>query len=61
MIRNRIARRALGAVLIAIGAVLMWAVASPVFGSVLFLAAVALEIVGIALEQRAGDGDRSKN
>ena len=52
MIRNRKARRALGIALIALGAILMWAATSPVAGSLLFGAAIALEIAGIALEHR---------
>jgi len=52
MIRNRRLRRTLGAVLIVLGAVLMWAAATPLEGSLLILAAIVLEVAGIRLERR---------
>lgn len=55
MIRNRKIRRAVGAALIVLGGILMWAAASPLEGSLLFAAAIALEAAGIALERR-GNG-----
>jgi drug/metabolite transporter (DMT)-like permease len=55
LLRRRAARRVLGAALIVAGAVLMWAVTSPLAGSLLFAAAIALEAAGIALERRKND------
>ena len=52
MIRNRTARRALGFALIVLGGVLMWAATSPLLGSALFAAAIALEAAGIWIEHR---------
>jgi drug/metabolite transporter (DMT)-like permease len=51
-------RRAIGAVLVIVGAVLMWMAPGPTFtslsgaGLTLLLAGIALELVGIALERR---------
>lgn len=55
LIVNRPARRAIGIVCLAAGALLMWlAPDAVVLGIVLFAAGVALEIAGIALEHRDG-------
>ena len=52
LIRHKSLRRALGAVLVGAGAVLMW-LAPEVWSGVLLLATgIALEIAGIALEHR---------
>jgi hypothetical protein len=56
MIRNRATRRILGAVLMVLGGVLMWAATSPLAGSVMFAAAIALEAAGIWLEHRKNGG-----
>ena len=54
LIRHKGLRRALGALLVGVGAVLMW-LAPEVWSGVMLLAAgIALEIAGIALEHRAG-------
>jgi membrane-bound ClpP family serine protease len=55
MIRKRNTRRLVGLALVVLGAVLMWAAANPVWGGVVFLAAIVIEIVGIRLEHREGD------
>ena len=58
MITRTKARRAIGAVLVVIGAVLMWLAPGPTFtslsgaGLALLLAGIVLELVGIALERR---------
>jgi hypothetical protein len=52
MIRNRTVRRGLGVALVVIGGLLMWAAASPIAGGILFVAAIALEAIGIRLEHR---------
>ncbi len=52
MIRRRNTRRLLGVVLVVIGALLMWAAASPVWGGVVFLSAIVIEAIGIRLEHR---------
>ena len=54
MIRKRTTRRLVGVVLVVLGALLMWAAASPVWGSVVFLVAIVIEAVGIRLEHRDG-------
>lgn len=56
MIRNRGARRIVGAALVVLGAVLMWAATSPLSGSIMFAAAIALEATGIWLEHRKNGG-----
>ena len=54
LIKYRGLRRALGALLVGVGALLMW-LAPEVWSGVMLLAAgIALEIAGIALEHRAG-------
>jgi drug/metabolite transporter (DMT)-like permease len=51
-------RRAIGALLVVLGAVLMWLAPGPTFtplsgaGLTLLLAGIVLELVGIALERR---------
>lgn len=61
MITRTKLRRAIGAVLVIAGAVLMWMAPGPTFtsmsgaGLTLLLAGIALELVGIALERRAED------
>ena len=58
MITRTKLRRAVGAVLVIAGAVLMWMAPGPTFtslsgaGLTLLLAGIALELVGIALERR---------
>ena len=58
MITRTKVRRAIGAVLVIAGAVLMWMAPGPTFtslsgtGLTLLLAGIALELVGIALERR---------
>ena len=54
LIRHKGLRRALGAVLVGVGAVLMWLAPEVWSGVVLLAAGIALEIAGIALEHRAG-------
>jgi drug/metabolite transporter (DMT)-like permease len=54
-------RRAVGAVLVIVGAALMWMAPGPTFtslsgaGLALLLAGIVLELVGIALERREED------
>lgn len=45
-------RRILGAVLIALGGLLMWLAPEILAGVIVILIAIALEILGIALEHR---------
>lgn len=58
MLRRRKRRRIAGALLVVIGALLMWFAPGPVFtswsttGLVFLLAGVVLELIGIALEHR---------
>ena len=58
MITRTKLRRGVGAVLVIVGAVLMWMAPGPVFtslsgtGLALLLAGIVLELVGIALERR---------
>ncbi len=52
MIRKRGTRRLLGVTLVVIGALLMWSAASPVWGGVVFIVAIAIEALGIHLEHR---------
>jgi len=54
LIRYKPLRRALGAALIVIGAVLMWFAPEVWSGVALLVVGVALEIAGITLEYRAG-------
>jgi drug/metabolite transporter (DMT)-like permease len=54
LIKHRGLRRALGAVLVGVGAVLMWLAPEVWSGVVLLVAGVALEVAGIALEHRNG-------
>jgi len=54
LIKHKGLRRALGAVLVAVGAVLMWLASEVWSGVVLLVAGIALEIAGIALEHRNG-------
>jgi drug/metabolite transporter (DMT)-like permease len=54
-------RRPVGALLVIVGAILMWLAPGPMFtslsgaGLTLLLAGIVLELVGIALERRAED------
>jgi hypothetical protein len=63
MLRRRKLRRAVGALLVIAGGLLMWLAPGPAFvsisipGLVLMLAGVVLEIAGIALERRAKSAD----
>ena len=52
MIRNRLLRRSLGALLVLLGAVLIWLPYDLASGVVLVIAGAALELVGVALEKR---------
>jgi uncharacterized membrane protein YccC len=52
LIKRKGLRRALGAVLVGVGAVLMWLAPEVWSGLVLLAAGIALEIAGIALEHR---------
>ena len=54
LIKRKGLRRALGAVLVAVGAVMMWLAPEVWSGVVLLAAGIVLEIAGIALEHRAG-------
>lgn len=56
MIRKRNTRRLFGIVLVVIGALLMWAAASPIWGGFVFLSAIVIEAIGIHLEHRQGEG-----
>ena len=50
MIRNRPVRRAIGAVLVVAGGLLMWFATDARAGITLLVLGVALELLGIALE-----------
>jgi drug/metabolite transporter (DMT)-like permease len=52
LIKHKGLRRALGAVLVGVGAVLMWLAPEVWSGVVLLVAGIALEAAGIALEHR---------
>jgi drug/metabolite transporter (DMT)-like permease len=58
LIKRTRLRRAIGAVLVIVGALLMWMAPGPTFtslsgaGLTLLLAGIVLELVGIALERR---------
>jgi hypothetical protein len=54
LIKHKRLRRALGAVLVVVGGVLMWLASEVWSGAVLLAAGIALEIAGIALEHRNG-------
>jgi uncharacterized membrane protein YccC len=54
LIKHKGLRRALGAVLVGAGAVLMWLAPEAWSGVVLLVAGIALEIAGIALEHQDG-------
>ena len=54
LIKHKRLRRALGAVLVGVGAMLMWLASEVWSGVVLLTAGMALEIAGIALEHRNG-------
>jgi len=54
LIKHKRLRRALGAVLVGVGAMLMWLASEVWSGVVLLTAGIALEIAGIALEHRNG-------
>ena len=54
LIKYRGLRRALGALLVVVGGVLMWLAPEVWSGVVLLVAGIALEIAGIALEHRNG-------
>ena len=58
LIRYRGLRRALGAILVALGALFMWLAPEVWSGVALLAAGIALEAAGIALEHRAA---RSRN
>jgi hypothetical protein len=55
MIRNRPVRRAIGAVLVVAGGLLMWLAPEYRAGLTLLVLGVALELVGIALEHRSDE------
>jgi hypothetical protein len=55
MIRNRPVRRALGAVLVVAGGLLMWFAPESRVGLTLLVLGVALELLGIALEHRSDE------
>ena len=55
MIRNRPVRRAIGAVLVVAGGLLMWFAPDSRAGLTLLVLGVALELVGIALEHRSDE------
>ena len=57
LIKHKGLRRALGAVLVGAGAVLMWLAPEVWSGVVLLVAGIALEVAGIALEHQ---NDRSR-
>ena len=58
MLKHRKRRRTVGAVLVILGALLMWLAPSAIFtsqaatGLILLLAGVVLEVIGIGLEHR---------
>jgi len=54
LIKHKGLRRALGAALVGVGAVLMWFAPEVWSGVVLLGAGIVLEIAGIALEHRSG-------
>jgi len=54
LIKHKGLRRALGAVLVGVGAVLMWLAPEVWSGVVLLAAGIAIEIAGIALEHWNG-------
>lgn len=56
MIRNRALRRGFGAVLVALGALLIWLPYDLASGIVLVIAGAALELVGMTLERRDKQG-----
>ena len=51
MIRNKLLRRSLGALLVLLGALLIWLPYDLASGIVLVIAGAALELVGIGLEK----------
>ena len=51
MIRNKLLRRGLGVLLVALGALLIWLPYDFVSGIVLVIAGAVLELVGITLEK----------
>ena len=51
MIRNRMWRRSLGALLVLLGALLIWLPSDLKSGIVLVVAGAVLELVGVALEK----------
>jgi uncharacterized membrane protein HdeD (DUF308 family) len=53
LVKRKGLRRALGAVLVVVGGVLMWLAPEAWSGAVLLVAGIALEIAGIALEHRS--------
>jgi drug/metabolite transporter (DMT)-like permease len=54
LIKYRGLRRALGALLVGAGALLMWLAPEVWWGVVLLVAGIALEAAGITLEHRSG-------
>jgi drug/metabolite transporter (DMT)-like permease len=67
VLRDRGKRRVIGAVLIVLGAVLMWLAPRDTFGALsyagisLLLSGIVIEIIGIALEHRdRRDGGRDR-
>lgn len=54
MLRKRKLRRAMGALLVLAGALLMWLAPESLSGAVLLAAGIALEAIGLGLEHRAG-------
>jgi drug/metabolite transporter (DMT)-like permease len=61
MLRRKKLRRTVGGILIVLGGLLMWLAPGPTFGSqsaaglTLLVAGIVLEVVGLALEHKAGD------
>ncbi len=53
MIRNQRIRRAVAAIMIVLGAILMFLAAEPWPGALLFVLGILLELAGIALERKA--------
>ena len=64
MLRHTKLRRTIGAMLVVAGALLMWLAPGPTFtttsgaGLGLLVAGILLELIGIALERRAGGPSR---
>lgn len=52
LIKNRPVRRAIGGICVVVGALLMWLAPNVLPGAMLFVAGIAVEILGIVLEHR---------